>query len=254
MTAAIDIPFALIFCLCIMTFIGHSGVLVTAVSIDLHPECKEWAERGDCKPNGRPYFMQKNCALSCGKKMYKQPERRMVSDDQEEFYELSAKDANGKVLSMENFEGYVTVLVNAARVCDYSDIFYGTLEHLHSINPYALEIIAFPFNHPDIDIESCRDAIKAAEKKAAQKIHVMEAIEINGPNTNPVYKYLKKLFDMEEMDPTFSHYIFINPDGKYFELHFGASYKELKEFVDYHVKQDLGEVDPYHDPSMMAEF
>ena len=62
-------------------------------------------------------FMQKNCPNSCHKKTHREPVHRIISDDEEEFYELSAKDATGKVLSMENFEGYVTVIVNAARVC-----------------------------------------------------------------------------------------------------------------------------------------
>jgi glutathione peroxidase-family protein len=59
--------------------------------------------------------MQRNCRESCYKKTYREPEHRLVSD--EEFYDLTARDANGKVLSMENLEGYVTVIVNAARVC-----------------------------------------------------------------------------------------------------------------------------------------
>lgn len=62
-------------------------------------------------------FMQQNCPESCHKKMHREPAHRTISDDEEEFYELRAKDANGKIVSMENFEGYVTVLVNAARVC-----------------------------------------------------------------------------------------------------------------------------------------
>mmetsp|Transcript_15929 Transcript_15929/g.28792 ORF Transcript_15929/g.28792 Transcript_15929/m.28792 type:complete len:88 (-) Transcript_15929:590-853(-) len=63
-------------------------------------------------------FMQKNCPVSCHKKTHKEPEHRRIDDDaQEEFYELTANTAAGKALSMENFEGYITVLVNAARVC-----------------------------------------------------------------------------------------------------------------------------------------
>ncbi|KAL7527126.1 hypothetical protein ACHAXR_004338 [Thalassiosira sp. AJA248-18] len=224
-----------IFIACILSLMGQS-VNATVASVDLFPECGEWAERGDCQPGGRPYFMQKNCPESCHEKTHREPETRHISDDQEEFYELSAKDANGKVLSMENFEGYVTVLVNAARVCDYSEIFYETLEHMHSIHPYALEILAFPFETENADIDSCRDAIEAAEKKGGKKIHIMEAVSINGENTHPVFQYLKKLFDMEEMDPTFSHYFFINPDGTLIELHFGASYNTLKAFVDFHMK------------------
>jgi len=197
------------------------------------------AERGDCNPTGRPHFMHKNCRESCYKKTYREPEHRLVANDQE-FYDMSARDANGKELSMENFEGYVTVIVNAARVCQYTESFYDVLEHLHAINPWALEILAFPFNHPDIDISSCREDIETFEKKDGHKIHIMETIDINGPGTHPIYQYLKKQFGMEEMDPNFSHYFFVNPDGNYIELHYGVSYNSLKTFVDHHVKVELG--------------
>ncbi len=62
--------------------------------------------------------MTQNCPESCHRKTFREPSHRVISDDsREEFYELSAIDASGKALLMENFEGYVTVLVNAARVC-----------------------------------------------------------------------------------------------------------------------------------------
>ena len=113
-------------------------------------------------------FMQKNCPVACHKAMHKDPVTKRIHDDQEELYELSAKTSNGKTLSMENFEGYVTVIVNTARVCgekdtiiftlhvtctwrishsfskylsyywtDYTEVFYETLEHMHSIHPYS---------------------------------------------------------------------------------------------------------------------
>jgi len=121
-------------------------------------------------------------------------------------------------------------------VSEYTESFYEVLEHLHSINPWALEILAFPFNRPDIDLSSCREDIERFEKTDGHKIHIMETIDINGPDTHPIYRYLKKLFDMKEMDPNFSHYFFINPDGIYVELHYGISYNSLKTFVDHHVK------------------
>lgn len=122
---------------------------------------------------------------------------------------------------------------------DYSEVFYGTLEHMHSVYPYALEILAFPFNHPNVTIDKCEDTIKSAEKSGGTKVHIMEAIDINGDSTHPVFKYLKKIFDSTEMDPNFAHYFFVNPDGNVIELHYGASYKTLKSFVDRHVKEDL---------------
>ena len=183
--------------------------------------------------------MSQNCPVSCHKKTFREPAHRVIHDDT--FYELSAKDARGTVLLMEDFEGYVKVLVNAARVCEYTEIFYDTLEHLHSIHPWALEIMACPFDHPTIDNEKCRSNIEKYEKQHSGKVHIMQAIEINGPSTHPVFRYLKALFDMDEMDSNFAHYFFISPDGDFFELHYGASYNTLKRFVDYHVKNDLGD-------------
>eukprot|EP00956_Cyclotella_meneghiniana_P045266 scaffold361398_cov83-Cyclotella_meneghiniana.AAC.2 len=184
--------------------------------------------------------MQQNCPESCHKHTTRPPETRRVPDDQEEFFDLSAKQSNGKVLHFENFEGYVTVVVNAARVCDHSELFYDTLEHMHSLHPYTLEILAFPFDHPNITTAACTDALRSLEKRPDHKIHIMKPIEINGPNTHPVFKYLKQLFDMEEMDPNFAHYYFVNPDGNLIELHYGASYNGLKSFIERHVKEDLG--------------
>ena len=138
----------------------------------------------------------------------------------------------------EFLEGYVTAIVNAARVCEYSEIFWETLEHLRTVHPWALEILAFPFNHPASNIEKCKEEIEAAEKKGGHKIHIMEPIEINGSSTHPVFNFMKHLFKIDEMDPNFAHYFFINGDGNYVELHYGASYKSLKLFVDAHMQQD----------------
>lgn len=84
-------------------------------------------------------------------------------------------------------------------------------------------------------MKDCKEAILSDEKKAGRKIHVMEAVKINGSDTHPIYKYLKKIFDMEEMDPNRAHYFFMNPDGTVIEHHYGASYEHLKQFVNMHL-------------------
>jgi len=112
---------------------------------------------------------------------------------------------------------------------------------MHSIHPYALEILAFPFDHPGMNIDSCQEKIESDEKKGGRKIHIMEKVNINGPDTHPVFQYLKNLFDMEEMDPNVSHYFFVNPDGTLIEHHHGASYTTLKAFVEMYLKNFYGD-------------
>lgn len=231
--------------LCLSTRLSVNAVEHPPNRVDLFPECTEWADRGDCDSSGRPFFMQRSCPESCQKKVHettKPPEARKIPDEkQDELYELSAKDARtGKAISMENFEGYVTVIANSARVCGFSATYYEALEHIHSIYPYALEVLSFPFDHPNIPaMDECKDEIVALEQKEDRKIHVMEPVEINGPNTHPIYKYLKSVFDMDEMDMNFAHYFFINPDGNVIEVNYGISYTVLKRFIDTHVHNDL---------------
>mmetsp|Transcript_4173 Transcript_4173/g.8731 ORF Transcript_4173/g.8731 Transcript_4173/m.8731 type:complete len:231 (+) Transcript_4173:33-725(+) len=209
---------------------------VAASPSDKFPECEEWASRGDCKPNGRPYFMQQNCPLACHKATYRPPETS-TNHDIDDFYQLSATDANGKVVSMENFEGYVTVIVNVARLCDYTELFYNTLEHMQGIYPWAVQIIAFPFDSPDASIDACIKQIEADEKDEQHKIRIMKPMD--GPDSHPVFDFLKEAFNVEALDSGFASYFFINPDGNFIEMHYGASYNALKRFVDYHVKEDL---------------
>lgn len=102
---------------------------------------------------------------------------------------------------------------------------------------HSVEILAFPFEHHAIDISSCRDDLIAYERKEGHKIHIMEAISINGPETHPVFKYLKNLFDMDEMDLSYAHYFFVDPDGTSIQLNHGVSYNAFKAFVDHHVKR-----------------
>ena len=105
---------------------------------------------------------------------------------------------------------------------------------------FSLEILAFPFDHADSNIEACREELEASERKGGRKVHVMEVAKINGEGTHPVFRHLKGVFDLEEMDPSFAHYFFVNPDGNTMEMHYGASYNSLKRFVDRHVEGSLG--------------
>lgn len=62
--------------------------------------------------------MRENCAASCLAKKDRKPEhRRLSEEDRDRFHALKAADARGRVRELADFEGYVTVLVNAARLC-----------------------------------------------------------------------------------------------------------------------------------------
>lgn len=149
----------------------------------------------------------------------RKPESRTV--DLDELYALSTKTANGKQVLMEQFDVYRTMIYHAPRLCDGSTKeFYEKLEKVHALEPYALEIIVFPYDHADGDLEKCGATSYAIEERADRelKIHVMEPVKINGPDTHPIVKYLKKAFDMDEMDPNFTHKFKVDPYDNTIEM------------------------------------
>ena len=96
-------------------------------------------------------FMQQNCPESCHKLTSRPPEVRHVPDDKEQFYDFKAKTSVGKVLEMENFEGYVTVIVNCARVCGEfifglrMDVFKAFVHAVDSMAGYCFHDITCMF-------------------------------------------------------------------------------------------------------------
>lgn len=166
------------------------------------------------------------------------PREEMSKEDiQKGFWELSAKDPNGKVYKMEDYDGTVVVIVTAPRQCD-GGVFYQTLEHMHSIHPYALEIVAFPFTNKDFNTDECLLNILAKEVKGSQTIRIMERADINGPDTHPIFKYLKDMFDIDQLEEQYPSYFFVDPEGIPVEVHYGASYNTLKKFIDQYAEMD----------------
>jgi hypothetical protein len=73
---------------------------------DTGQNCKERTQ--DCSTDKTTYFQ---CPITCAKAL--EPESGATSSgplNDEAFYDLQAKDANGKTVNFEKFEGYVTVI------------------------------------------------------------------------------------------------------------------------------------------------
>lgn len=186
-------------------------------------------------------FMIENCAASCEKQPgVRKVEVMPIGEDEPQFFDLTAEDVNGNVLDFEEFDGYVTLVINCARKCGSTEEYYKILEHMHNIWPYTLEILAFPFWNKALEEtpDSCPSE-KDIDKKYNKKIHVMKEVELNGPNTHPVYKFLKNKFNQDAMDESYATFFLINPDGNLVEEHFGTTPSQIKMYIQKHLKEDL---------------
>ena len=63
------------------------------------------------------------------------------------FFDLEAKDIKGKTVKFEQFRGKVTIVVNVASYCGYTESHYrGLVELWSKIKDENIEILAFPCN------------------------------------------------------------------------------------------------------------
>ena len=119
--------------------------LATAAALeDTNEKCQEWAERGECEKN--PGYMQSNCAASCDA-----IEKARLADMKEleglSFFDLKAKDIDGNDFDFASLKGKVTVIVNVASFCGYTESHYRGLVELYSnLEGTPVEILAFPCN------------------------------------------------------------------------------------------------------------
>lgn len=185
--------------------------------------CSELVVQGKCLSDTP--FMQKNCQDDCYK--WKQDIEKVrieyIDEDQPSFFDLSAKNSTGHVIQFRRFEGVVTLVTVMRKICGHketSESTFRSMEALHDIWPYGLEIVIFHFEHPAFDYSQydCDD-FDTILKTTRAKLHSMELTHINGPDTHPVLKYLKNVFKIDAFDDNFAPFFFVNPDGNKIEFH-----------------------------------
>jgi len=119
--------------------------------------------------------------------------RITISQNVEEFYELSAKDINGKEVSFASLSGKVVLIVNVASQCGYTDGHYRGLRRLYDILNFSnkLEILAFPCNQFGSQEPGSNEEIKKTvfdHYKA--RFRLMDKVDVHGAAAHPVWQYL----------------------------------------------------------------
>ncbi len=108
-------------------------------------------------------------------------------------YDLEVKTPAGKTIKMEDFKGKTLLIVNTATKCGLAPQF-EELEDLHQkYKDDGLVVLGFPCNQfmgqePETN-ETIEEACKINHGVTFQ---LTERIDVNGSNTHPIFKFLKK--------------------------------------------------------------
>ena len=110
-----------------------------------------------------------------------------------DFYDLEVKRPNGSLIKMSDYKGKAVLIVNTATQCGLTPQFEG-LENLHQeYKDKGLVILGFPCNQfGGQEPESNENIESVCEINHGVTFPLTEKIDVNGDNTTPIFRYLKK--------------------------------------------------------------
>jgi glutathione peroxidase len=132
-------------------------------------------------------------------------------------YELSAISLQGKDVKMNEFKGKTLLIVNTASKCGLTPQFEGLETVYKKYKNRGLVILGFPSNQfanqEPGDEKSIADGCVL---NYGVTFPMFSKIEVNGPNTHPIYQYLKQSLrglGGRDIKWNFTKFL-ISPDGQ----------------------------------------
>jgi glutathione peroxidase len=107
-------------------------------------------------------------------------------------YEFPATRLDGSEISLEQFHGQVLLIVNTASQCGFTPQ-YAALEQLYrAYKERGFAVLGFPCNQFGAQESGSEAEIGAfCEKNFGVSFPLFARIEVNGPQTHPLYRFLK---------------------------------------------------------------
>lgn len=201
-----------------------------AVTPDTNPNCREWANVGECDKN--PGYMNINCATSCKAVLDASQRADSELNSIQSFYDLSAPDIHGTMINMEQFRGQVTIITNVASYCGYTESHYKGLVELwgNVKDTAAVNILAFPCNQFGKQEPGTADEIVQFAKQKGVQFTIMSKINVNGPEAHIFYRYIKKVTNTSNIKWNFATYFVVDPEGT-ITAHNGVEPMDLLEYT-----------------------
>lgn len=132
-------------------------------------------------------------------------------------YDFSAVDNKGNDFSFSQLKGKVLLIVNTASACGFTPQYAGLQELSTLYKDDGLEVIAFPCNQ--FGKQEKGDSAEIAsfcDLNFNISFPLMEKIEVNGPNSHPLFNFLKEhapgIFGTKGIKWNFTKFL-VNRDG-----------------------------------------
>lgn len=109
------------------------------------------------------------------------------------FYDYKAKSMQGDEVNMAGYQGKVVLIVNTASKCGFTPQFEGLETLYEKYKERGLVILGFPTNQfAKQDPGANEEILEFCQLNYGVTFPMFEKIEVNGKNTTPLFRYLKK--------------------------------------------------------------
>lgn len=111
----------------------------------------------------------------------------------ESIYDTSVRDRGGESVAMDTYRGKVLLVVNVASRCGFTPQYAGLQKIYERFKDRGFEVLGFPCNQfggqePGTDEEIGQ----FCSMNYGVTFPVFSKVQVNGPDTIPLYQYLKK--------------------------------------------------------------
>ena len=107
------------------------------------------------------------------------------------FYDLKTETLMGEEFNFAQLKGKTVLIVNVASKCGFTPQYAG-LQALYDKYKENLVVIGFPCDQFAHQEPGDKDVIQKCQQNYGVSFPIMQKIDVNGDNADPVYLFLKK--------------------------------------------------------------
>lgn len=136
-------------------------------------------------------------------------------------YDIEVKTIDGRIEKLSSYAGKYLLVVNVASKCGFTPQYKGLEKLYRNFNDKGLTVLGFPcdqFGHQEPGDE--KEIKNFCSLNYEVSFPMFAKIDVNGPNTHPLYQVLKKqakgLLGSERIKWNFTKFL-IDPQGNVIE-------------------------------------
>jgi len=110
-----------------------------------------------------------------------------------DIYDFTVRDIHGKSVKLDRYKGKVLLIVNTASKCGFTPQYKGLEALYEKLHGNGFEVLGFPCNQFGNQEPGTESEIESfCELNYGVTFPMFAKIDVNGDETAPLYRYLKK--------------------------------------------------------------